>query len=183
MNRTRLVALFVALLIAGPVVAAVPQPARSVSASFYSGRWYEIARIPNAGQRDCQAAESQFARPVGDGETRFVSDQGEFSVRQVCHRGTPSGATRVFATRGRILPGSRNGRFELSFLGGIRKQEYWVLETAPDGGWALMATPGGNYIWLLSRKAVMPAAARAAAIARIRALGYDQPLEFPAQAG
>ena len=141
-----------------------------------------------AGRRVQQAGKAGHSknaptRPVGDGEPRFVSDQGEFSVRQVCHRGTPNGATRVFATRGRILPGSRNARFELSFLGGIRKQEYWVLETAPDGGWALMATPGGNYIWLLSRKAVMPAAARAAAIARIRALGYDQPLEFPAQAG
>jgi apolipoprotein D and lipocalin family protein len=183
MNRTLLIVLIAGLMVAGAALAAAPQPTRSVSASFYSGRWYEIARIPNAGQRDCEAPESQFARLGGSGDTGFISDTGEFSVRQVCHRGSPVGATRVFATRGRILPGSRNAKFELSFLGGVRKQEYWVIDTAPDGGWALMATPGGNYIWLLSRKAVMPAAAKAAAIARIRALGYGQTLEFPAQAG
>jgi len=183
MNRTPLIALFAGLLAAGAALAAAPQPTKPVSASFYSGRWYEIARIPNAGQRDCQAPESQFARLGGSGDVSFVSDQGEFSVRQVCRRGSPVGAAKVFATRGRILPGSRNAKFEMSFFGGIRKQEYWVLDTAPDGAWALMATPGGNYIWLLSRKAVMPAGAKAAAIARIRALGYGQKLEFPAQAG
>jgi apolipoprotein D and lipocalin family protein len=46
-----------------------------------------------------------------------------------------------------------------------------------------MATPGGNYVWLLSRRPALSEAAREAAIARIRALGYGQKLEFPAQAG
>lgn len=190
MTRTPLLALVAGLTITGAgagfgvaALAAAPQPARPVAASFYSGRWYEIARIPNAGQRDCQAPESQFARLAGRGDASFISDLGEFSVRQVCHRGSPDGAARVFATRGRILPGSRNAKFEMSFFGGIRKQEYWVLDIAPDGAWALMATPGGNYIWLLARKPVMEPAVQARALARVRALGYPQKLEFPAQAG
>lgn len=184
MTRQHLLALAAALTITVAAVAAwagSPQPSRPVAGSFYSGRWYEIARVPNAGQRDCQAPESQFARVTAKGEASFISDQGDFSVRQVCHRGSPAGAARVFATRGRILPGSRNAKFEMSFFGGIRKQEYWVIDTAPDGAWALMATPGGNYVWLLSRKAVLPEATKAAAVARIRALGYRQTLEFPAQ--
>ena len=186
MKRPSLLAVAAAVTLTGAAVAAwaaAPQPSRPVAASFYSGRWYEIARVPNAGQRDCQAPESQFARLGGAGDASFISDRGEFSVRQVCRHGSPSGAAKVFATRGRILPGSRNAKFEMSFFGGIKKQEYWVLDTSPDGGWALMATPGGNYIWLLSRKTVMPAAVKAAAVARIRALGYRQKLEFPAQAG
>ncbi|MCF8503842.1 MAG: lipocalin family protein [Caulobacter sp.] len=172
MNRTPLIALFAGLLIAGAALAAAPQPTKPVSTSFYSGRWYEIARIPNAGQRDCQAPYTQFA-----------STGARFQVNQVCRKGSPRGAAKTFVTTGRILPGTNNARFEMSFFGGIRKQEYWVLDTAADGGWTLMATPGGNYIWLLSRKAVMPAGAKAAAIARIRALGYGQTLEFPAHAG
>ena len=45
-----------------------------------------------------------------------------------------------------------------------------------------MATPGGNYVWLMSRKAVMAPAAKAAAIARIKALGYNTAkLEMPRQ--
>jgi apolipoprotein D and lipocalin family protein len=43
-----------------------------------------------------------------------------------------------------------------------------------------MATPGGNFVWLLSRDAVMPSAAKAAALAKVKALGYAK-LEFPAQ--
>ena len=175
MTRTPLLALAAGLLITGAgftaaAWAAAPQPARPVAAGFYSGRWYEIARIPNAGQRDCQAAWTQFA-----------STGAQFQVSQVCHRGSPTGPVKTFVTKGRILPGTNNARFEMSFFGGIKKQEYWVLDTAGDGAWAIMATPGGNYIWLLSRKANLPAASQAAAVARIRALGYSQKLEYPAQ--
>lgn len=70
----------------------------------------------------------------------------------------------------------------MTFLGGLKTQEYWILDCAGDGSWAIMATPGGNYVWLLARRPVMSEAARAAAAARIRALGYAQKLEFPAQA-
>lgn len=180
--RTPVLALLAGMSVAGAAIAAAPQPSRPVPASFYSGRWYEIARIPNIGQRDCQAPETRFAR-IGDaGETRFISDQGEFSVRQTCHRGSAAGPAKVYVTRGRILPGAGNARFEMVFLGGLKHQEYWVLDTAPDQSWAIMATPGGNYVWLLSRRPVMPPAVRAAAVARIRALGYGQRLEFPAPA-
>lgn len=160
-----------ALAVASAALAAAPQPTRPVATGFYSGRWYEIARIPNAGQRDCQAAW-----------TRFASTGAQFQVSQVCHKGSPTGPTKTFATKGHIVPGTNNAKFEMSFFGGIRKQEYWVLDIAGDGAWAIMATPGGNYVWLLSRKSAMPAASQAAAVARIRALGYHQKLEFPAPA-
>ena len=177
MKRTSFQALAAGLMIAGAgftatAWAAAPQPTRPVATGFYSGRWYEIARIPNAGQRDCQAAWTQFS-----------STGARFQVSQVCHRGSPTGPAKTFATKGRILPGTNNAKFEMSFFGGVKKQEYWVLDAAGDGAWAIMATPGGNYIWLLSRKATMPAAAQAAAVARIRALGYRQTLEYPAPAG
>ena len=171
------------LAVASAASAAAPPPARAVSTAFYSGRWYEIARVPNAGQRDCQAARSDFTPLGSKGDVAFVASTGEFAVSQVCRKGSPAGPAKTFSTKGRILPGSRNARFEMVFLGGLKKQEYWVLDTAPDGGWAIMGTPGGNYVWLLSRRAVLPEATRAAAIARIRAMGYGQTLEFPAQAG
>jgi apolipoprotein D and lipocalin family protein len=68
----------------------------------------------------------------------------------------------------------------MSFLGGLKKQEYWVLDRADDQSWAIMATPGGNFVWLLSRKPAMDAAAKAAALARVKALGYAK-LEYPQQ--
>jgi apolipoprotein D and lipocalin family protein len=167
------------IVIAATVLATIPTfacaaaqpPSKSVSAAFYSGKWYEIARTPNSGQRDCQAATTEFTnKDAGDG----------FSAVQTCHRGSASGAAKVFNTTGKIVAGTQNAKFSLNFLGGMKKQEYWVLDRADDQSWAIMATPGGNFVWLLSRKAVMDPAAKAAALARVKALGYAK-LEFPQQ--
>lgn len=156
----------------GTAVAAAKPPAKAVPTAFYSGRWYEIARTPNAGQRNCQAPTTDFATTAKD------KAGASFSVRQVCHRGSPLGPEKVFTTNGRILPDSQNTRFTLSFLGGLKKQEYWVLDRAADGSWAIMATPGGNYVWLLSRTPDMPISTKAVALERVKDLGY-QKLELP----
>lgn len=171
MKMLSAIAVAASLAVAGAAFAGAPAPTKPIAASFYSGRWYEIARIPNAGQRDCQAPTTQFV----------AGNVGSFQVTQVCRSGSPSGKAKTFNTKGRILPSTNNAKFEMSFFGGMKKQEYWVLDCAGDGSWALMATPGGNYIWLLSRKAVMSEATKTAAVNRIRALGYNQKLEFPAQ--
>ncbi len=68
----------------------------------------------------------------------------------------------------------------MSFLGGLKKQEYWVLDCADDHSWAIMATPGGNFVWLLARKPVLSEGAKAQALERVKALGYAK-LEYPQQ--
>jgi apolipoprotein D and lipocalin family protein len=156
-----------AALVATTAWAAAKPPTKPVPAAFYSGRWYEIARTPNAGQRNCQA-------PTTD----FTAEGTSFKVRQVCHRGSPNGAQKVFRTSGKILPGGQNNRFTMSFLGGLKKQQYWILDSAADDSWGIMATPGGNYVWLLSRTPDMPAATKAVAVERVKALGYHK-LEYP----
>ena len=160
-----------ASLLATQALAAAQPPAKPIAASFYSGKWYEIARTPNSGQRDCQAPTTEFTgKASGDG----------FAVHQICRKGSASGAAKVFDTTGQILSGTQNAKFKMSFLGGLKKQEYWVLDCADDKSWAIMATPGGNYVWLLSRQPVMGATAKAEALARVKALGYTK-LEYPQQ--
>jgi len=157
-------------VMAGPALAGARPPAKSVPVEFYSGKWYEIARTPNSGQRDCEAASTQFTSTGARG----------FKVVQICRKGSAWGEAKTFNTTGTIVAGTpRNARFSMSFLGGLKKQEYWVLDRADDQSWAIMATPGGNYVWLLSRQPDMPSAVRAAALSRVRALGYAK-LEFPA---
>lgn len=163
-----------ALMTVPAIVAAksAPQPSRAVSAAFYSGRWYEIARTPNMNQRDCEAPTSDFAG----------GDNGRYRIVQTCHKGSPEGAAKVFKSTAALVPGTDNAKFTVTFFG-LAKQEYWVLDCSGDGTWAIMATPGGNYVWLLSRRPVMSAAAEARALSRIKALGYDvDRLELPKQA-
>lgn len=161
--------LLAGLFATGALAAAKP-PAKPIPASFYTGKWYEIARTPNAGQRDCEAPTTEFTGKGADG----------FSVHQVCRKGSASGAPKAFDTTGKIVANSQNTRFTMSFLGGLKKQEYWVLDCAADHSWAIMATPGGNYVWLLSRKAVMDPADKVQALARVKTLGYAK-LEYPQQ--
>ena len=159
--------------LAAPLVAlATPPPARPGPAQLYSGRWYEVARIPNQLQRDCEGASSDFA----------AFDGGHFRVVQVCHHGAPTGPAQTFNASGQILPDSNNAKINLSFFGGIVRVEYWILDRAEDGTWAIMGTSNGRYVWLLSRRPVLDATQRDRAIARMAQLGYPVArLQFPAQ--
>jgi len=152
--------------------AGAPKPVRPVSSDLYSGRWYEIARTPNTMQKDCQGATSDFQR--------FAA--GVFTVVETCHHGSPSGAAKTIRARAKVVPSSDNTRFRMAFFGGLVHQEYWILDHADDNSWAVMATPGGNYVWLLSRRPSLPPNVQAAALARVGALGYaPSRLVFPAQ--
>lgn len=161
------------LLAAAPAARAMAHfPVRPVSADLYSGRWYEIARTPNTMQKHCQGATSDF---------RGLS-AGTFTLVETCHRRTADGKAKVTRARGKIVSTSENTRFRISFFGGLIHQEYWILDHADDNSWAVMATPGGHYAWLLSRRPVLPAPVLAAALARVGALGYaPSRLVFPAR--
>jgi apolipoprotein D and lipocalin family protein len=142
--------------------AGAPPPAKPVSRDVYAGRWYEIARTPNRMQRDCQS-------PTTDFQAREDTD---FTIVETCHRGPSGAVSRTLTARARILTPDDNTRFRLSFLGGLIHQEYWILDHAADNSWLLMGTPGGHFVWLLSRNPSLPPALLATAIGRAGSLGY-----------
>ncbi len=141
-------------------MASAPQPAKPIPAALYSGRWYEIARTPNARERGCKGATSEFSGMAN----------GAFVVTDTCRRS--SGPPRVTTVKAAIVPGSRNAKFRMSLLGGLIRPEFWILDAAQSGAWAIMGTSGGHYVWVLSRQARMTPADRAGALARVAALGY-----------
>ncbi len=165
-------ALALALLFPLAAQAEAPEPTKPVSPSFYTGKWYEIARLPTATQKDCHGGLTQF---TGNGK-------GGFSVVQSCRVGSLTGKLKSYDTSGKIVPGTDNAKFELSFFGGVRKQEYWVIDRDDGLGWAVMGTPGGNYAWLMSRRPSLPAGEKASIVAKLKAAGYKtDKLIFPQQ--
>ncbi len=147
--------------LAAPALAAAPQPVKPASAQMYSGRWYQIARIAAADPHPCHAATDDFL-PASD---------GGFAISIACRDN--GGKLKQLIVKGRTIPGSSGAKFRVSFLGGLFHQDYWILDHAPDNAWALMATPGGRYLWLLARKPALPADQHMAANQAIRSLGYD----------
>ncbi|MBV8593961.1 MAG: lipocalin family protein [Caulobacteraceae bacterium] len=143
------------------VRAAAPEPTRPVPPSLYQGRWFEIAGTPTPRERSCRASMFDF-RPRAGG----------FTLVQSCHRGSANGPVRQIVEAGAVIPGTGGAKFKLAFLGGLVRQDYWILDTAPDGAWAILATPGGHYVWILARSPVLTAVAAAEARRRVLALGY-----------
>jgi len=157
-------------LAAGPA-AAIQPTAEKVELTGMTGRWYEVARLPNKIQKDCQAATSDWAR-TRDG----------YSVIQTCHKGAPGGPKQEWRAKAQVADPATNARFRMSFFGGLLNQEYWVLDHSPDQGWLLLGTPSGRGLWLMSQRPSLAAPVKAQVIARVRKMGYDiTRLEFPQQ--
>jgi apolipoprotein D and lipocalin family protein len=152
-----------ALVASGPAFAKAPEPVRPVAPSLYSGRWYQVAQITKTDPHVCAAATDDFM-PDGHGGLSGIA---------TCHEGGPSGKAHQYRAKITIVAGSHDAKFKMSFFGGLISQEYWVLDHADDQSWALMATPGGNYLWLIARQPSLDPKVRQAAVTRIAALGYD----------
>jgi len=157
------------LFAAAPAVAAAPQPTQKIDIGKVMGRWYEVARLPNKIQKGCQGGTSDWTK----------SAEG-FSVVQICHKGALTAPPTEWKAKARVLDASTNAKIRMSFFGGVLNQEYWVLEHRPSEGWLILATPGGNSVWLMSQRPTLGAQAKASAMARLRQYGYDVGrLEFP----
>lgn len=152
-----------ALALFGSALAAAPEPAKPVAPDLYSGRWYEIARTSNPRQAGCEADTIDFS----GGTT------GKFSVVQTCHQDAPNGPTKDFKSKGAVVPNSQNAKMKLSFFGGFITQEYLIVDRADDNSWAIMATPAGHYVWLLSRRPKLDPGPRSTALASMQAMGFD----------
>lgn len=154
--------LALALSLAGAGQAAAPSPKKPVTVERFLGRWYEVARTANARQKGCFAPIAHWTR----------AKDGKISVLNICHKGSPDGPQQTFKGTATVLDADR-GRVQFAFLGGAIKQEYWILDRADDYSWAIMGTPGGNFVWAFSRKAALTEAEQKAMVARIKGLGYN----------
>jgi apolipoprotein D and lipocalin family protein len=149
------------------------EPTGRIELSKMMGRWYEVARTPNALQRGCVAGASDW-KPAPSG----------FAVVQSCHKGAPNGPLSVWKAKATVADPKTNAKLKMSFFGGVVSQNYVVLEHRPDQGWLALATADGKYFWLFSQKPVLPAPIKTQALARFRQLGFDVGrLEFPLPMG
>jgi apolipoprotein D and lipocalin family protein len=148
-----------------------PEPRKPIDPNRYLGRWYEIARVPNALQDRCEGATSDWSRGHGD----------QYDVVQTCHIDSPSGPTKIWRGAGKLIAPSK---IRIGFFGGFVHQDYWVIDRSDDYSWSIMGTPNPRYVWIFSRRAVLSPAQKADLVARAHALGYDTAqLVFDEQAG
>lgn len=161
----RVLSALAALALSATMAAAeAPAPRQPVDLDRFLGRWYEIARTPNANQPTCTRLAIDVRRAGAD----------RFEVVNTCAR--PNGGQRVVRATATVVDPRTNTRLRFRAQDGAAgllgvSQEFWVLDRANDYSWAILGTPGGNYFWLWSRE--HSPADRAVMLRRVHALGYD----------
>jgi apolipoprotein D and lipocalin family protein len=172
-------AAFAALLVTGacsssPEKVVAPQPLKPIEAeTFYSGRWYEMARTPLSVTDGCVAGTTDFLR----------RPDGTLVERDACREGSPAGKEKVFAGAVTILDPPTNAKIQVRYIvfGFLPvTKTYWMLDRAEDYSWFITADPPFENVAILTR-ARNPSRAEIEALAgRVRQLGYDPAkLEFP----
>ena len=147
--------------------AATVEPTGRIEIAQMMGRWYEVARVPNALQNGCLAGASDW-----------TAQAKGFAVVQSCRKG--GGELKTWKAKATVADPRTNAKIKMTFFGGVVSQDYVVVEHRPAEGWLVLATANGKYLWLMSQKPVLPAAIKTQALARIRQLGFDVGrLEFP----
>jgi apolipoprotein D and lipocalin family protein len=144
----------------------------AIDVPAYAGLWYEIARLPNQIEQDCEGVTAEYAqRP-----------DGKLSVVNTCHEGAPDGKARVSKGVARIADPATNAKLKVSFFWPI-EADYWVLGHAPDYSWSLVGEPSGRYLWILARTPTIGADLKDELIFRLQRRGYNtDALHWTAQA-
>ncbi len=137
----------------------------SVDLTRYAGTWYEVARYPNRfedGSRlNCADVTAEYS----------LRPDGQVGVVNRC-RNAVDGEQKDARGTAYAVEGAGGAKLRVSFFWPFYG-DYWVLGLAPDYGWAVVGDPGRDYLWVLSRTAVLPAGAFAAAMDSARLQGFD----------
>jgi apolipoprotein D and lipocalin family protein len=121
-----------------------PTPVAGVDLTRYQGLWYEIARYPTSFQRNCQGVTAQYA----------LRPDGRITVINTCRTATRSGRPRKVKGVASPIEGSNGARVAVNFAPVLLPKgqgNYWVLHLDPDYRTALVGSPSGSALWMLSR--------------------------------
>ena len=137
-------------------------PVASVDMPRFMGDWYVIAQIPTYIERKAFDSVESY-RLDADGTIRTT-----FRYRN----GSADAPMKTMEPVGRVVPGTNNAVWEMQFVWPIQA-EYVIVDLAPDYSRTIVGRSKRDYVWLMSRQPSLPAPELAAAIQKIRELGYD----------
>ena len=160
--RLGVLGLMMAMSTAAAATAAEAVASKPIDPQRYLGRWYEVARLPNSFQKNCEAATSDWSKNAG----------GVYDVVQTCHTGSPNGPSKTWRGAGRVLDQTA-AKIRIGFFGGFIKQDYVVVDRGDDYSWCILATTTPKFVWIMSRRAVLDEGQKSNLVARARQLGLN----------
>jgi apolipoprotein D and lipocalin family protein len=162
MGPRSLLALLLGALASGCGASAPPPPTVArVDLQRYTGRWYEIARLPFRIQNGCHATTATYT----------VRPDGVIRVENRCRDGSFTGKERLAVGKAWVVDARTNAKLKVQFFWPFRG-DYWVLGLGEQYEWALVGDPARRYLWILSRTPRLPDATYDAIVAPARERGY-----------
>ena len=137
-------------------------PVASVDLPRFMGDWYVIAQIPTYIER--KAFDSV--------ESYRLDEDGKIRTTFRYRNGSADAPLKTMEPVGRVVPGTNNAVWEMQFVWPIQA-EYVIVDLAPDYSRTIVGRSKRDYVWLMARTPSLPAPELAAAIEKIRTLGYD----------
>ena len=134
----------------------------SVDLDRYLGRWYEVARLENSFEKNCEGVTADYSR----------REDGLIRVVNTCRKGGADGPVETANGRARIVDPSTNAKLKVSFFGPFWG-DYWIIDLKDDYSRSIVGEPSGRYLWILSRTPALSDASLADAVAVAGAKGYD----------
>jgi len=179
--RTNAVLLaFAAALAATTVTTATAQTAPteplaalpSLDVPTYMGTWYQVAWFPNRFQKQCVRDTTATYRRLPEGvEVLNRCRLADGRIDDVLGLARPAG---LVLTGDKLEP----ARLEVSFLPRWLRWlpiwgDYWVIQRADDGRYAVISEASRKYLWVLSRTPQLSAADETAIRSRLVQQGFD----------
>ena len=145
-----------------------PATAVRVDLKRYTGRWFEIARLPTAFQKAEEAAIAEYGSNA----------DGTVSVHNIAVR--PDGTQHDIRGYAKVLNPPANTKLAVRFSTWFglfipvpKEGNYWVFHVDENYQDAIVGTPDRKYLWLLARTPAISQQKYDALFARAKRLGFD----------
>lgn len=141
--------------------------AAHVNLDRFVGSWFEIARLPDKGDKDC----------VSDARATYVRTDDGLRLLSLCRR--ENGTIRRSTGRARLCDDATQARFKISYSSAALDalpfvwRDYTIIDVADDYSTAIVGASDRKHLWLLSRQPTVGDAAHQDFLNKARAQGFD----------
>lgn len=141
--------------------------AAHVDLDRFVGSWFEIARLPEAGDKEC----------VSDARATYARTDNGLRLLSLCRR--QDGSIRRSTGRARLADDATQARFKISYSHPALDvlpfvwSDYTIVDVADDYSTAIVGAADRKHLWLLSRQPFVADSARQDFLNKARAQGFD----------
>lgn len=139
-----------------------PAVVSNVDINRYTGKWYEIARLPNWFERKLKCTTAEYTLRE-DGKIT-VLNRGYY----IAEPEKSSASEGVAWVPDRNQPAKLKVRFFWPFSG-----DYWIMDLDKDYKWVLVGEPSFKYLWILAREKKMDEATYRSLLKKAADNGYN----------